>query len=298
VAVAPVVHEAAVDAAPRALGEPPSCPGVKPVRELGRLPERGLDEVSGLVASRAHPGLLWVHNDSGDAPRVFAIASTGEVRHEVALNGAEAVDYEDIAIGPGPEPESTYLYVGDIGDNLARRAQVQIYRLKEPALGPDTPSRFSVDATRIDVRYEGGARDAEALMMDPISGDLFIVAKAFLFFREAPVGIFRVARADLLKPAAVAHPVLQLPLGPVTAADVKADGSGVAIRNYSNLFYWPRAPEQSLVEALAGVACPWPLADTRRQGEALGFSADGQGYFTVSEGAQEPLYFYALESLP
>ncbi|MFT3923400.1 MAG: hypothetical protein QM778_12770 [Myxococcales bacterium] len=275
-----------------------SCPRVKPPEVVGKLPETGLDEVSGLIASRANPGLLWVHNDSGDSPRVFAIQTNGKVRYEVALRGAQAVDYEDIAIGPGPVEGKTYLYVGDIGDNLARREHVQIYRFEEPSLAADGPTKLTADAARIDLAYEGGPRDAEALLVDAASGDLFIVAKgSFFSSHDAPIGLYRIARQELLKPQALAHFVLNLPLGPVTAADLVPDGSGVAIRNYRQLFFWPRAPGQSLVEALSGTPCPWPLADTKKQGESFGFRADGLGYFTISEGEEQPIYFYALESL-
>lgn len=32
-----------------------------------------IKEASGIVASRVNPGVLWVHNDSGDKARTFAM---------------------------------------------------------------------------------------------------------------------------------------------------------------------------------------------------------------------------------
>jgi hypothetical protein len=86
-----------------------------------------------------------------------------------------------------------------------------------------------------------------------------------------------------------------VPMGPVTAADVLPDGSGIAIRNYVMAGFWPRPRGTSLVAALGGPGCPLPLADLGSQGEAFCFAADGRGYFTLAEGEGQPLYFQAFE---
>lgn len=38
-----------------------------------------LNELSGIARSRAYPGIWWVHNDSGDEPRLFAIDAEGRL---------------------------------------------------------------------------------------------------------------------------------------------------------------------------------------------------------------------------
>ena len=76
-----------------------------------------ITEASGLAGSRVNPGVLWTHNDSGGLPRVFALDLTGHLLGTWNLPGVNANDYEDIAVGPGPEAGVSYLYVGDIGDN-------------------------------------------------------------------------------------------------------------------------------------------------------------------------------------
>ena len=65
------------------------------------MAQPALVEASGLVASRAQPGLLWAHNDSGGAPEVFAIGEDGSDRGW-SVAGAAARDWEDMAAGPGP----------------------------------------------------------------------------------------------------------------------------------------------------------------------------------------------------
>src|SRR5687767_5426116 len=88
----------------------------KPVL-LAHLEDRSIDESSGLIASRRNPDLYWTHNDSGDLPLIFAFDRTGRSRGVWSVSGAYAYDWEDIAYGPGPEPDRHYLYIGDIGDN-------------------------------------------------------------------------------------------------------------------------------------------------------------------------------------
>jgi hypothetical protein len=86
-----------------------------------------LAESSGLVASPTHPGLFWTHNDSGDAPRIFAIDAAGELVAEFRVEGAAHSDWEDIAAdGAG------HLYIGDFGNNDNARRDLAVYRIAEP----------------------------------------------------------------------------------------------------------------------------------------------------------------------
>jgi len=50
----------------------------------------------------------------------------------------------------------------------------------------------------------------------------------------------------------------------------------------------------SVAEAFEGVACPVPQ-HAEPQGEAVCFGSDGAGYYTVSEGSQQPIYFFAKQ---
>jgi len=46
---------------------------------VGRVTHPPVDEMSGIVRSPQDDNVWWVHNDSGDAPRLFAIDRTGAV---------------------------------------------------------------------------------------------------------------------------------------------------------------------------------------------------------------------------
>ncbi|MFD6423019.1 WD40 repeat domain-containing protein [Streptomyces sp. NPDC060198] len=130
-----------------------------------------ITESSGLAASRIHPGVYWTHNDSEDGPYLYAVDSrTGETVATVTMTGVgEPRDVEAISLGPDGN-----LYVGDIGDNLnGTWDHVWIYRLPEPKVLKDV----TVRATQFDVTYADGARDAEALMVHPKTGRVWIASK-------------------------------------------------------------------------------------------------------------------------
>ncbi len=96
----------------------------------GTIQTPELDESSGLAASAKNPGTLWINNDSGDSARVFAVAPDGSTQGIYPFEGASAIDWEDIAIGPGPVAKTPYLYAGDIGDNGSVRPDIVIYRVR------------------------------------------------------------------------------------------------------------------------------------------------------------------------
>jgi hypothetical protein len=288
-------HEAApARAAPVASSNALACPRAGPGKLRGHVASPLLDEISGLVASRTHRGVLWVHNDSGDSARLFALRDSGELLLELRLLGAGAVDIEDVAIGPGPESGKQYLYLADIGDNLARRKRVFIYRVEEPAeLAQGVV--LTARAHQLEVTYQDGPRDAESLLSDPATGDLYIVSKASFFSSDdAAVGVYRVEHASLAASKVSARRMAAVAMGPATAGDIAPDGTLIALRNYETLRFWRRTPGQPITDALGHPACPMPLADGDEQGEALGFAADGKGYYTISEGKRQPVYFHEL----
>ena len=102
--------------------------------KLGQIANPEINESSGLVASRTTPGAYWTHNDSGDGPFIYALNTRGESLGTFRVTGATANDWEDISAGPGPQPNRSYLYIGDIGDNNANRRDIVVYRVPEPEL--------------------------------------------------------------------------------------------------------------------------------------------------------------------
>lgn len=259
----------------------------------GRVATTAANELSGLVLSRTQRGVLWTHNDSGDAARVFALAADGRVRAELAVPGAKNVDWEDIAIG-GAGGAGDTLYIGDIGDNLAQRAQIVVYAVSEPRLGDRRRSGVTAPARRISLRYADGARDAEALLVDPRSGALVIVTKSF--GGEASVYSSRPPAAS-----GTLRRVGRLSLGigeAITAGSISADGRTVVLRSYGRAYVWRRRAQESLPAMLRRAPC---IASSQLlsegQGEALAVTRDGRALYTVAEGARPPIRRYAPRGL-
>lgn len=248
----------------------------------GRVQDGALDELSGLVQSRANPGLLWSHEDSGAGPQLWALAPDGRVLGGVTVTGAQAVDWEDIATGPAPSGEGDVLYVADIGDNRAQRGSVTVYRIPEPSPGAGA----SAPAEQMVLRYPDGPRDAETLLVDPRRGTLVIVSKEISGGRAYSVPRFTPGEATLRRGPEVA-PVF------ATGGDVSADGRIVAVRAYTSLAVWRRRGDESLVATLRRAPCTPPTSLFEGQGEALALNRTGTAARTVAEGSPAVLRRYA-----
>ena len=293
------------------------CPQVQPPQSTGcaawsaqpaagKLPSSVLDEVSGLVVSRknstATTSVLWLHNDSGDTARVFAVAvgaGPPQLLATYSLAGVTAIDWEDLALGPAPGRSGDFLYLGDIGNNfnrVPRRSSIQIYRIPEPTVDlAKTDQQLTVnDAERIDLVYEGGqVYDCESLLVDPQSAELVLLTKDLFAgpsfaFRAPPVAVAMgtITLAPIVDcqnlPLTLQFPAGERPA--LTGADIAATGDTILARAYSGIFLWNRLPGESIGTALGREPCALPSAN-ERQGESIGFSPDAATYYTTSEGA-------------
>ena len=249
---------------------------------VGTVVPPELDEISGIAVSRAHPGVLWAHEDSGSGPVLWALSRDGELLARVEIAGATAVDWEDLALGPGPGGD--HLYLADTGDNAGRRESVTLYRLPEPGL--DTASAGS---EALVITYPDGAHDVEALLVDPGDGAVYLITKGL----GTEASLYRVPAAAWDKEAAVAEMAGTVPVGPlapVTAADIASDGSVLVVRTYRSVLLFERSPGSPLPDALAGPGCAGPVPP-ELQGEAVAWTGDG--YLTVAEGAAARIYLIA-----
>jgi hypothetical protein len=252
----------------------------------GKLPNPLLEEVSGLVASHRYPNRLYVHTDSGGEAAVYVLDTLGNELGKLDLSGLSNRDWEDIAVGPGPNGIS-YIYIAEIGDNEAKHEEISLYRFAEPEQLQPIPSA-AID--RISLQFPGGPKDAETLLVDPVSGELFLVSK-----RDTKNTLYRVPADGFEKGEAVLEKLHSFDFTSSVAGDVSRDGSQVLIKTYLAVFYWKRTEKQSLVEALQAAPIRLPYLP-EPQGEAIGFNFKGNAYFTLSEkrnGIIPTLYRYS-----
>jgi hypothetical protein len=270
--------------------------GYGPSVKLGVLSHKEITESSGIVSSRTTPGVYWTHNDSGDGPFLYAFTDRGAHKGVWRVTGASARDWEDIAVGPGPAQGASYLYIGDTGDNRGTRTEIKVYRVPEPLVTPADANSSKTnpiptgEAESIRLRYPDGNYDAEALLVHPRSGNLYVVTKVplgdpMIYEARAPLDTAKVTTM-------VRVGVLSMPGffgGLVTGGDISPDGTRVALCDYSQGY------ELILPAASAPFNQVWkqPLIaidlGERKQGEAIGYRLDGRALLATSEGKRAPL---------
>ncbi len=252
-------------------------------QSLGTVELDSLNEISGLAVSQNNAGVLWVHNDSGGGRRIYAMTKTGKHLATFEINGCWALDWEDITLGPGPVDGVDYLYIGDIGDNFAIRPFIEICRVAEPRVKAEdgVAGIITLEGETITLQYPGGARDAEALMIDARSKDLYIVSK-----HEPSVSVFYAAYPyDSSAGFVPLIEVAALPLTGITAGDMSYDARELLLRSSKEVFYWRRMPGESLMAMLQRMPLVLAGYKGKGQGEAIAWARDLRGFYMLSEEA-------------
>jgi hypothetical protein len=265
------------------------CPGVQP-HEVGSVGDVRLKELSGLAASPDQPDVFWSHADQGNDAVVSAINSRGDILARYQLAGIKNEDWEDIAVGSGPGG-GNYVYVGDIGDNDAKRTDVSVLRFPEPR-APSSPdsSQHQVTPERIPLIYPGSAaHDAETLMIDPVENKIIVVTKAKdgrnqLY--EGPLlpenGQIRLQRGGTVLLTGADDKDADAHLAAATGGAISQDGRTIVIRSNHRAAVWQRQGNQPVATTVLSTPC---IVDLTRegQGEAIALSTDGRQAFTSGE---------------
>ncbi len=213
---------------------PKSAPVV--LRPYGKFHFGHIKEPSGLVKSRLWPDVFWIHNDSGDEPRIFAVRRDGSIIKPegvqnyagIKIVNALHIDWEDIATDDVGD-----LIIGDFGNNINIRRDLAIYVLKEPnpseivkaAIGKKIMFYYPDQKVIPPKNYNF---DAEALF--------WARGKIYLLTKHRADTLTKLYRFDSLDPAKV-NPLTLVDSfdigGQVTAADASPSGSQVAVLTYN-----------------------------------------------------------------
>jgi len=245
--------------------------------KLGEIQNKNLYELSGIAASYVTSNAFWVEQDSGNPSIIYLFAKEGTQLGSLKLNSVSNRDWEDIATGPGPMTGVSYIYLADIGDNKSQYPVKYIYRFPEPTITAANPNQEIATLDKITFRFPDGTKNAEAVMIDPLTKDLYIVSKegsgATIYVANYP--------QDVTKEFVLVK-VGTLPVSTITAGDISPDGSEVVIKNYSQIFYWKKSGNETISQLMKKppVLLPYTFEP---QGEAICWGADGYGYYTTSE---------------
>jgi len=240
------------------------------------------------------------------------MTKTGADRGTVKLGTRPASDFEDIAIGPGPDSSKDYLYIADVGNNSHSRSTVRIYRIAEPT-PPGAGQTITIPDSQIETfvyAYEkpndpGSTwkRNAESVIVDPISGDVFIFEKQLSTIdgKSNMAWVYRISKNALVegqtilaKPKTAVKAKISSDNTPLTGADISVDGKLIVIKNAWETFAWKRSSSQTVVAALAAN----PVTSCRPPGtwgEAVAILPDGKSMLTVTEKRSAPVMQISID---
>lgn len=230
-------------------------------RAYAHVDARPIAEMSGIVKSHDHDNVFWVHNDSGDSARIFAIDAQGRnviptyskfsFYGEVPEEGkqqwqgfpvlyADNVDWEDIAV------DDKYLYLADMGNNSNTRRDLAIYLVSE--IDPTASTRTAV-IQRLPIVYPDqdgfppARRHFDSESLFTADGKLYLITKhrAPVFeTAEAGAKLYRLDTEFTDKNNVLtlidSHPEITS----ATGADVSPDGQTLAVLSYSTLWLFAR----------------------------------------------------------
>jgi hypothetical protein len=275
--------------------------------QVGRLDHQTINEASGIAFSRAFADRLYHHNDSGDGPYLYVTNGSGANTQSVMIDNFEPFDVESMAFGPCPS-DGDCIFLGDIGDNLRIRADIQIVIVPEQEHFPDSVAALKT----ITARYPDGAHDAEGMAVHP-NGDLYILTKEmnWILGRASPAQLYRISASEIAEydgeTLTMEHlGELNLPRilsahaangQIVTGLDISADGDRAIILTYLTtleILFEPmvqaiaegRLPAQEIYRDIAIRDLP--------QMEAISYTPDGNAFVYDTEYHQDfgaaPLY--------
>jgi hypothetical protein len=260
---------------------------------VGTIESNEISESSGLAASLCQPDVLWTHNDSGGGEFIFAINSKGRHLGVWRVANARNADWEDIAAFKDASG-TCFLYIGDIGNNKLERVEHKVYRVKEPVIsgaGASSSKKAPLETEPADAaafKYPDSSHDAEALIVQPGTGDVYVLTKRI----DGPSLVFRIkpmfgASTEADMAGKVALPAV--PNGLITGSSISPDGRRVILCDYS-AGYELKLPDNAsgFGDIWNSTPVPVDLGD-RKQGEAVAFSSDGPSIFATSEKKNSPV---------
>ena len=265
------------------------------------LKDNDILECSGLESSRRNQGCFWLHNDSGDSPRLFLVDEVGETRLRLHVTGAKAVDWEDLTTG---EIEGqSMLVVGDIGGNAKQRDEVMLYLVLEPQIDLMQKNAI-VDSQQppyraLRVRVPGGVTNYESIGFDPTDSSILLIEKSTLGGRVYSIEIPNEDQPEkVLERSVDAKLIARSAVPTATACDVSDDGSKLIVINYFAGFLYERKRVDGKLEPWLDAFSQEPKTLTLpklRQAESVCFSADSQSIYVSSEFVPTPIIKVELQ---
>jgi len=203
-----------------------------------------INETSGIVKSRQFDNVFWMHNDSGDDARLFAITKDGRLIQPadstdyqgIKVEGAINVDWEDITAD-----NSGNLIIGDCGNNSNKRKNLSLYLIKEPS----PYQSVSVRVTQ-KIRFQYPDQQAFPPLNKNFDAEAIFWAngKYYILTKHRSDSFTKLYRLDSFS-ASQSNPLTLIDQfdikDQVTAADASIDGVKLAVLTYSAIWLFELA---------------------------------------------------------
>jgi len=90
----------------------------------------------------------------------------------------------------------------------------------------------------------------------------------------------------------------EIPFADISAGDLSPDGQHLLLRREDGAWMWSRGPGETIAAALANPPRRMPVIGPPAEpnGEAIAWSTDGRGYYTLSEGKRQPIYYLPIKT--
>lgn len=270
-----------------------------------RVDDKRLDEISGMGKSTINPDVLWVHNDSGDDPRLFAVGPDGKTLGILNITNAKARDWEDMTTFR--IEEKSFILIADVGDNGSVRNDVIIYILEEPdpAGFASSPTMDAEACAVLPFRYEDGPRDCEGVAVDTENRQILLISKRteppVLYTLpltssydddDPPFVAKRIAPIEGIVPPTPAERAIPGRLGQfrsqVTGFDISPNNRVAAVLTYGNLYIYHREGDERWTEALTRQPERVPIKSLP-QSESVCFDGDADTILLTTEDDRPPV---------
>jgi len=274
---------------------------------VGTISNPSIIEASGLATSYQNRNILWVINDGGNPPALFALSAQGETVGEFTIENAQNRGWEDLA--SFCLNDTNFLMIADVGDNFRMRNFYSLYVVKDPDIQkyPSQKDNLLDIAWQIKFQYEDGPKDCEAIAVDPQEKRILLLSKRTKppILYELPLKLKttdtiltarRIARLTNIPPPTKGDlkgrngKYRSLP----TAMDLSPDGKTLIILTYQHAYYYRRDTNQTWKEVFLKkpqiILLPHPHTSELKLREALCIDPINGELFVTSEYASAPIY--------
>jgi len=256
------------------------CVEFNDVPLISVMAKQEYDEISGIAESLQFKDIIYIHEDKPGKNFIYITNKKGEDLGRIVIDGVAPADWEDMTVGPGPLANNHYIYVADIGDNNALNPYATIYRFVEPTMSGLSSSKeiHIKEFDKIRVSYSKGSTNAETILLDPLTRDLYILTK-----ENSKTHLYQIPYPQSTTAIIPSKPMALLGFDYLTSGGISTDGQEILLRNKSQIWYWKRTVNETILNTLSRKPLDAPYAANEHQGEAITFKADRTGFMTISE---------------